>query len=76
MLLWADYTHRSNVCALDMLLAYNTEDVINLEALMVIAYNQRVEQTPFAARLKLDTPAPPDVPFSADSETLAGLRWR
>jgi len=50
--------------------------MINLEALMVIANNLRAEQIAFAARLKVGTPTPTDVSFRADTETLAGMRWR
>lgn len=72
VLLWADYTHRGNTHALETLLAYNTEDVINLEVLMVMAYNMLVAQTPFA-HLTLDMPILPEVPFRADAETLDNL---
>lgn len=59
MLLWADYTRRGITRALEKLLAYNTEEVINLEVLM--AYNMPVAQTPFG-HLQLNMPASPQMP--------------
>jgi uncharacterized protein YprB with RNaseH-like and TPR domain len=58
VLLWADFTQRGNAHALETLLAYNTEDVINLEALMIMAYNLLIGQTPFS-HLQIELPAPP-----------------
>lgn len=76
VLLWADYTRRRNARALETLLAYNTEDVINLEVLMVTAYNRYVAQTPFGDALQLALPSSPDVPFQADPATLRRVRRR
>ena len=73
VLLWADFTTRGNARALETLLAYNTEDVINLEVLMVMAYNLLVAQTPFA-HLQMDMPTSPAIPFAVDDETLDGVR--
>lgn len=73
VLLWADFTTRGNARALETLLAYNTEDVINLEVLMVMAYNLLVDQTPFA-HLQMDLPTSPAIPFQVDDETLDGVR--
>ena len=61
VLLWTDYTRRGNTRALEKLLAYNTEEVINLEVLMVMAYNMPVAQTPFD-HLQLNMPASPQMP--------------
>lgn len=73
VLLWADYTKRGNARALETLLAYNTEDVINLEVLMILAYNLLVGQTPFK-HLQIDQPTSPAIPFQADDETLDAVR--
>lgn len=73
VLLWADYTQRGNARALETLLAYNTEDVINLEVLMVLAYNLLVRQTPFT-HLEMELPDSPTIPFQADEETLNAVR--
>lgn len=70
VLLWADHTRNNNARALETLLAYNTEDVLNLEVLMVMAYNQLVAQTPFAEAKQLSPPQLPPVPYRIDRETL------
>ncbi|MBW1642466.1 MAG: ribonuclease H-like domain-containing protein, partial [Deltaproteobacteria bacterium] len=41
VLLWNDYIRNNNKRALETLLAYNIEDVVNLEKLMVISYNMK-----------------------------------
>ena len=48
VLLWHDYTRTDNTRALETLLAYNICDAVNLAALMTIAYNHAISQTPFA----------------------------
>ena len=76
VLLWQDYVGRSNPRALETLLAYNVLDVLNLETLMVIAYNLKLENTPFSATHCLPPPDLPPNPFRADAETVARLRRR
>ena len=91
VLLWHDY-QRGNAKALDTLLAYNALDVINLEALMVMAYNFKLAKTPLGPVSELgashgDTaprhlPAPerPPLPCAADQSTIRRLKaqhgWR
>ncbi len=72
--LWNDYQRRGNRAALETLLAYNIEDVINLEALMVEAYNRKLAETPFGQSHALSLPARPAIPFSADPGTIRRLR--
>ncbi len=48
ILLWDEYQKTKNPKALDTLLAYNIEDVINLETLMIKAYNLKVKDTCFS----------------------------
>jgi hypothetical protein len=72
--LWHDYRRRGERRTLETLLAYNIEDVINLELLMVHAYNRKLAETPFAAELRIAVPAPARNPFRADPEVLARLR--
>jgi len=48
-LLWKEYQRKRSRTALETLLAYNIQDTINLETLMVEAYNRKVRETPFAA---------------------------
>ncbi len=76
VLLWKDYSESQNVKALETLLAYNIEDVVNLEILMVIAYNLKVEQTPFHREKQLPKPAPPALPFRPDRKTVERIRRR
>jgi len=74
VLLWHDYIRKQNRAALDTLLAYNMLDTVNLEALMVHAYNMKVAHTPFASALHLPTPTAPAIPFTPDMPTVARLR--
>ncbi len=74
VLLWYDYSNRGNPKALETLLAYNIQDVVNLEALMIHAYNLKIAQTPFAESHRLPASIPPDLPFSADRETIQRIR--
>jgi len=74
VILWHDYMRKQNRAALETLLAYNMLDTVNLEALMVQAYNLKVAQTPFAESLQLPTPVAPPIPFAADGPTVARLR--
>ncbi len=74
VILWQDYLRKENRAALDTLLAYNMLDTVNLEALMVLAYNLKIEQTPFAESLRLPDPPSPTIPFAADMPTVERLR--
>lgn len=66
VLLWKEYETYNDQNALETLLAYNIEDTVNLEQLMIEAYNLNIAQTPFAKELKLPRAVPPRVPFQAD----------
>ncbi len=70
VLFWNDYLHNGNDRALDTLLAYNILDAVNLELLMVKAYNLKLRETPFYDELALSEPVPPPNPFQADVETV------
>ncbi|MCG8637288.1 MAG: ribonuclease H-like domain-containing protein [Desulfobacterales bacterium] len=72
VVLWQEYCKTGNPGALDTLLAYNIEDVINLETLMIRAYNLNIEAMGFRDIL----PAPPPVtnPFSPDMDLVNRLR--
>jgi len=74
VLLWHDYQNNYNDKALDTLLAYNIEDVLNLEPLMVMAYNLKMRDVPFLNRPDLPLPLPPKNPFKADIPTLSRIR--
>ena len=56
------------------MLAYNIEDVLNLETLMVMAYNLKIEATPFLETHKIALPANPEIPFKADIKTVEKIK--
>ena len=74
--LWLDYL-RGNEKALDTLLAYNEADAVNLERLMVAAYNRKIEHTPFheSNRLSLEI-LNCNSQFKPHAPTVARLRRR
>lgn len=74
VILWHDYTWNGNERALETLLAYNVEDTVNLETLMVRAYNAKLEGTPFRESHYLDEPRHPLSPYRPDLATIARLR--
>lgn len=74
VLLWRDFLRSGNRAALETLLAYNIEDVVNLEALMVTAYNMNLLDTPFPSDFSLPLPERPEVPFVADVKTISRIR--
>jgi uncharacterized protein YprB with RNaseH-like and TPR domain len=68
--LWGQYKARKNEAALKTLLAYNCADVINLELLMVEAYNLNLKNTPFSLSKQLPTPGPVNIPFDVDTQLI------
>lgn len=70
--LWHAFRHSGDERYLHTLLAYNVEDTVNLERLMVEAYNRNLAATPFADEL-LPCPQPPSLPFFADGDCIAAL---
>jgi uncharacterized protein YprB with RNaseH-like and TPR domain len=74
VLLWNEYKRRQNAQALETLLAYNIRDVVNLEALLIEAYNRKVAALPFGAQLVLTAAAPPIEPFRAHEPTVRRLK--
>jgi len=73
VLLWHDYKRNGNQKALETLLAYNIQDVLNLENLMVIAYNMKIKDIPFYDN-QLPAPVLPEVPFEVDIETVERIK--
>ncbi len=69
VLLWDDYIKNKNEKALETLLAYNIEDVLNLDFLMVTAYNMKLKETPFN-HLQLKPRPVPEGPFRTDTATV------
>ena len=74
IVLWKAYLRNRDEQALETLLAYNLQDAINLESLMVTAYNLKVRQTPFDGRLRLPTPETPTNPIAAHRNTIERYR--
>lgn len=74
VLLWQDYKANKNKKALETLLAYNIEDVVNLEILMVKAYNLKLAATPFGRDIALPLPSQPRIPYRADPKTIDKMR--
>jgi uncharacterized protein len=76
VLLWNDYLKNKNQKALETLLAYNIEDVVNLEKLMTIAYNMNISNTPFSSLELHESQLPLQIPFKADKETVERIKNR
>ena len=74
VLLWNDYQKNRNPKALETLLAYNIQDVVNLEVLMVLSYNLKLRDTPFVESHQLGLPFCPEIPFKGDKETVERIR--
>jgi uncharacterized protein YprB with RNaseH-like and TPR domain len=76
VLLWHDYQRTRNPRALETLLAYNVQDAVNLEMLMVLAFNRKLDAlagVPFAADYRLNIPTVPANPFAPDVSTVQRL---
>jgi len=73
VLLWNDYKKKGNEKSLETLLSYNIEDVLNLEFLMIEAYNRKIMEVPFQLE-RIKEPATPENPFKIDSSTVARIR--
>jgi len=72
--LWEEYSQNNNEKALETLLAYNIEDVINLEFLMHKAYNLKLLETPFENELAMPIPDRPNIPFIPDLSTIKKIK--
>jgi uncharacterized protein YprB with RNaseH-like and TPR domain len=70
VLLWRDYQRSGNRLTLDTLLAYNVQDAVNLEHLMISAYNLKLGNTPFSQKLALKLRPSPELPFEPDQGTI------
>ena len=66
VLLWDEYRRTGNQKALDTLLAYNVQDTITLENLIVTAYNMKLRDTPFYETHLIEDPSEPANPYGAD----------
>lgn len=73
--LWRDYKTHGNIKALETLLAYNIEDVVNLETLMIMAYNKKIRETPFFESHQMPLPKAPEIEFKAHTPTVKRLQF-
>jgi len=74
VLLWDDYQRTRDERALETLLAYNIQDVVNLETLMLLSYNLKLKETPFVHSHQLPYPSAPQIPFKANLETIERIK--
>ncbi|MGV7223067.1 MAG: ribonuclease H-like domain-containing protein [Nitrospinales bacterium] len=75
VLLWNEYRKTGNKKALDTLLAYNVQDTVNLEYLMVTAYNMKLKATPFYHSHQISLPRIPMNPYTADLKTVDRIKY-
>jgi len=74
VLLWDEYKRTGDRKALETLLAYNIQDTINLEALMVLAYNMKLKHTPFYENLLIADSPPLINPYRVDLRTVDRIK--
>lgn len=74
VLLWREYQRNRSRKALETLLAYNVADAVNLEKLMVMAYNRKVQTIPFSDVPDIPPPREPVNPYSADPAVISRVR--
>ena len=74
VLLWDEYQRSGDQKVLDTLLAYNVQDTVTLENLMVIAYNMKLRETPFYDNLLIEDSITPANPFRADLATIDRIK--
>jgi uncharacterized protein YprB with RNaseH-like and TPR domain len=74
VLLWDEYQRTGDQKALDTLLAYNIQDTVTLENLMVTAYNMKIKDTPFYDTHLITDSTPPVIPYRADLATIDRIK--
>ena len=74
VLLWDEYQKTGDPKALETLLSYNIQDTINLENLMVTAYNLKLKDTPFYETHMIADSPPPVNPYSVDLATVERIK--
>ena len=74
VLLWDEYQRTGDQMALDTLLAYNVQDTVTLENLVVTAYNMKLQQTPFHEKLLIADSSPPVNPYKVDLGTVDRIK--
>ena len=73
--LWKEFKENNNLKALETLLAYNIEDVINLEKLLIIAYNHKIKGLKNIDLEKIKNPIPPEIPYKPDLATIDKVKF-
>ena len=74
VVLWHEYQRTDDRRVLETLLAYNVQDVLNLEPLMAFAFNRKLEATPFTRELHLPEPTTHTNPFRVHREVVDRLK--
>ena len=74
VLLWNEFIKTKNQQTLETLLAYNIQDTINLESLIVTAYNMKLGQTPFYNTHLIEEPTLPVNPYRVDLATVDKIK--
>ena len=74
VLLWDEYQRTGDQKMMETLLAYNVQDTVTLENLMVTAYNMKLKQTPFYENLLIAETLPPANPYRVDLETVDRIK--
>ena len=72
--LWNDYYYNANQKALETLLAYNIEDTINLEKLMQISFNMKIDSLGFENFEKVPNCRNPNNFFQPHFETISKIK--
>lgn len=70
LILWEEYRDTGNEKALESLLAHSVYDSINLEPLMVAAYNLKLNQTPLLESNRISLPKMPKIPYEGDIDAI------
>lgn len=73
VLLWNEYRRNHNYRALETLLSYNIEDVLNLEFLMIEVYNRKLKSIPLEIKRLGDSFAPEN-PCRIDPATVNRIK--
>lgn len=76
VLLWKEYERTGDEKALETLLAYNIEDVVNLHMLMVKSFNLKIRDLLPGMETQFTLPEPvlPRIPFAPDLLTIKRIR--
>jgi len=74
VLLWKEFKKTKDRKVLDTLIAYNIEDVLTLENLLIFAFNENLKTTPFHKKFCIPPCRQPSNPYKADLATIEKMR--